>query len=192
METELEKMIAGSPYDPKDSELTAMRLRSRVLCRQFNQALPNEKKLRTQVLKELLGEMGTGVWIEPPFQVDYGSNLFLGDNVYMNFNCVILDDAPIHIGRGTMLATGVQLLTAEHPIEAAPRRAGVEYASAITIGEDVWIGGGVIVCPGVTIGDRTVIGAGSVVTKNIPSDVVAVGNPCRILRVIDNPEQTAQ
>lgn len=192
MVTELEKMIAGSPYDPKDSELTAMRLRCRGLIRKFNAALPNEKRLRTQALQELLGSMGQGVWIEPPFHCDYGSNLFLADQVYMNFNCMMLDVAPIHIGRGTMLATGVQLLTAEHPIEAAPRRAGVEFASPITIGEDVWIGGGVIVCPGVTIGDRTVIGAGSVVTKNIPADVVAVGNPCRVLRSIDNPLPTAQ
>ncbi len=186
MTTEQEKMLAGVPYDPRDATLMALRMRARDLCRKFNTSLANEKKLRRGLLQELLGTVGQGAWIEPPFQCDYGSNIHFGDSVYLNYNCVILDVAKVSLGNHVMLAPGVQLLTAQHPIEAAPRRNGVEFASPITIEDDVWIGGGVIVCPGVTIGARSVIGAGSVVTKDIPADVVAAGNPCRVLRAIDN------
>lgn len=186
MTTEKDKMLSGVSYDPRDADLMAMRIRARDFCRKYNASGANEKKLRRGLSQELLGAVGQGAWIEPPFQCDYGSNIYFGDSVYLNYNCVILDVATVRLGNHVMLAPGVQLLTAQHPVEAGPRRNGVEFASPITLEDDVWIGGGVIVCPGVTIGARSVIGAGSVVTKDIPADVVAAGNPCRVIRHIDN------
>jgi maltose O-acetyltransferase len=126
-----------------------------------------------------------GVWIEPPFYCDYGSNITLGDKVYFNFNCIILDIAPVVIGSGVMFGPAVQIYTATHPLNAAERNSGLEFGLPISIGDDVWVGGGAIICPGVKIGARSVIGAGSVVTKDIPEDVLAVGNPCRVIRAIE-------
>ena len=130
----------------------------------------------------MLGEKGEGVYIEPPFYCDYGSNIFLGNKVYMNFNCVILDCNIVRIGDGTMLGPAVQIYAATHPLDAAQRAAGPELAYPVTIGRDVWIGGGAIIGPGVTIGDNTTIGAGSVVVKDIPANVFAAGNPCKAIR----------
>jgi maltose O-acetyltransferase len=133
-------------------------------------------------LQELLGAVGEKPVITPPFHCDYGSNIFLGDRVYMNYGCVILDCNTVHIGDDTMFAPYVQVYAAYHPIDPTVRLSGRELAAPIRIGKNVWVGGGVIICPGVTIGDNTTIGAGSVVTKDIPANVVAVGNPCRVLR----------
>lgn len=128
--------------------------------------------------------MGEGVWIEPPFHCDYGSNIILGDKVYFNFNCVILDCAAVTIGSNVCFGPAVQIYTATHPLNAIERRAGLEFAKSIEIADDVWIGGGAIICPGVRIGARSVIGAGSVVTRDVPADVIAAGNPCRALRTL--------
>lgn len=185
MKTEKQKMLAGELYDAFDAELLAMRCRARTLFKQFNDSHPDETELRQRVLRELFGASGTNLLIEPPFFCDYGSNIFVGENVYFNFDCVVLDVAEVRIGSNVMCAPKVQIYTASHPLDAALRRSGLEMAAPIEIGDDVWIGGGAILCPGVTIGARSVIGAGSVVTKNIPAGVLAVGNPCRILRQLE-------
>jgi maltose O-acetyltransferase len=182
MRTEKEKMLAGELYDPADAELLTMRRRARDLCREFNHSRGAEQELRARVLRELLGASGANLHIEPPFFCDYGSHIFAGDNVYFNFDCVVLDVAEVRIGDNVLCAPKVQLYTASHPLDFALRREGLETAAPIEIGDDVWLGGGAIVCPGVKIGARSVIGAGSVVTKNIPAGVLAVGNPCRVLR----------
>ena len=177
--SERERMIAGQPYRPADPELSRARRRARDLLRSFNEAAEGE---RSSLYRELFAAVGHEVWIEPPFCCDYGGNIRLGDRVYLNFNCVILDPAPVTLGSDVFFGPGVQVYTATHPLDPIERRSGVESARAITIGSDVWVGGGSIILPGVTIGERTVIGAGSVVTRDIPAGVVAVGNPCRVLR----------
>lgn len=186
MPTEREKMVSGEMYDAKDSQLCAERQRARKLCRGLNHSRDEEQALRGRIHTELFGRVGEGLWIEPPFYCDYGTNITLGDHVYFNFNCIILDSAPVTIGNHVQFAPLVQIYTATHPIGAAERRAGPEYAKPITIGDDVWIGGGAIICPGVSIGARSVIGAGSVVTRDIPEDVVAAGNPCKVIRPIES------
>ena len=138
-----------------------------------------------KILKELIPESGKHFWIEPPFYCDYGSNITLGDNVFFNFNCVILDPAKVSIGDNALFGPNVQIYTATHPISYLERRRGLESAKEITIGSDVWIGGGVVIGPGLKIGSRSVIGAGSVLTKDIPEGVFAAGNPCRVLREIE-------
>ena len=183
--SEKDKMLAGELYDPLDPELSAERQRARLLLQQINQTRDDEPDKRNRLLKELIPAMGREVWIEPPFYCDYGYNIVLGDKVFCNFNCVILDVAPVTIGSGVLLGPAVQIYAATHPLQASVRRLGLELSNAIDIGDDVWIGGGAIVCPGVRIGARSVIGAGSVVTKDIPEGVVAVGNPCRVLREIE-------
>jgi maltose O-acetyltransferase len=184
MRTEREKMLAGEFYDPLDAELVAARTRARDLCWDLNATRDADEAVRRRILKELFGTGGDTVWMQPPFFCDYGSNIHLGNRVFFNFNCVVLDVCEVRIGDFTLFAPAVQILTATHPLNAELRRTR-EFAKPITIGADVWVGGGVIICPGVTIGDRTVIGAGSVVTKDIPAGVVAVGNPCRVVREIN-------
>lgn len=182
MKSEREKMLAGELYDGNDGELVAERRRARRFLQTYNVSSPDDDAARATMLRQFLGACGEGVWLEPPFYCDYGWNIFLGDKVYANFNCVFLDVAPIRIGASTMLGPSVQLYTAGHPIDAAERTAGPEYGKPITIGSRVWIGGGAIIVPGVTIGDDTTIGAGSVVTKDVPGGVFAAGNPCRVIR----------
>lgn len=182
MKTEKEKMLAGELYNALDPELVAGRRRARLLTRRLNDSSDDEAELRGELLQELFGSSGANLWLEPPFYCDYGSNIHVGDNVFLNFNCVILDVAEVRIGSDTMLGPAVQIYTATHPIEAHERLKGLEAGKPITIGSGVWLGGGAIINPGVTIGDRTVIGAGSVVTRNIPGDVFAAGNPCRVIR----------
>ncbi len=177
-------MLGGEPYDPRDPELEAARARARGLLARLNAPADPGGRDRPALLRELLGAVGVGCWIEPPFFCDYGSNITLGDRVFLNFNCVVLDPASVHIGDDVMLGPSVQLLTATHPISAAARRRGREAAHPITIESDVWLGGGAIVLPGVRIGRGAVIGAGSVVTRDVPQGVVAAGNPCRVLRPI--------
>ena len=171
-------MLAGELYFAGDPELTAERERSEALLRRFNAT--DDRAL----LGDLLGSIGADSYIRAPFYCDYGYNLTLGDNVFLNFNCVVLDVVPVTIGDRVQIASAVQLLAADHPLDAVERATGREFGRPITIEEDVWLGGGTIVCPGVTIGRASVIGAGSVVTKDIPAGVVAVGNPCRVLREI--------
>jgi maltose O-acetyltransferase len=180
--TEREKMLAGELYLATDPELTAARRRARLLFREFNLTAEDDTARRKALLQQLFGRAGERLWIEPPFYCDYGSHIYFGDGAFLNFNCVFLDCAEIRIGDNFAAGPGVQIYTAHHPLLASERIKGPELASPVHIGHNVWIGGGVVICPGVSIGDDTTIGAGSVVTKNIPSGVVAVGNPCRVLR----------
>lgn len=180
--TEREKMLSGELYDASDPELSEARRRARSLCRWFNASDDEGEQLN--ILRNLLGRMGEGVSVNPPFYVDYGSNTYLGNKVYMNIGCVILDCADVKIGDNVMLGPNVQIYAATHPVEAIIRIAGPEFAKPIAIEDNVWIGGGAIICPGVTIGRNTTIGAGAVVTKDIPPNVVAAGNPARVIRVL--------
>lgn len=175
-------MLAGELYNASDSELIEARKKASRLTRLYNATTEQKKKRRRQILSELLGSTRQNINIEPPFYCDYGSNIYVGDDFYMNFGCVILDCASVHIGNNVLCAPGVHIYTATHPTDPEIRRSGLELAAPVRIGDNVWIGGGVIVCPGVTIGDDTTIGAGSVVVKDIPARVVAAGNPCRIIR----------
>ena len=179
-------MLTGQLYDALDTGLVAERKRARALCRSFNSSGEDQPAERKRILHELFAECGSKVFIEPPFYCDYGSNIRLGDNVFFNFNCVILDPASVTIGDRVLIGPSVQIYTAIHPLRASERRNGLESAQAIEIGSDVWIGGGAILCPGVTIGSGSVIGAGSVVTQNIPERCMAAGNPCRVIRTMDD------
>lgn len=181
MKTEKQKMLAGELYDPGDPQLIAERRRCRELLKLLNDSREGQDEERKRLLAELFGRT-TDAWIQLPFYCDYGTNISLGAKVCFNFNCVVLDVMPVTIGDNVLFGPAVQLYTATHPINAAERRTGLELAKPISIGSDVWIGGGTIICPGVTIGDRSVIGAGSVVTRSIPTDVTAAGNPCRVIR----------
>lgn len=180
--TEKEKMLRGELYDPRDRQLVSERRQARLLFEALNASRDNETKKRRKLLKELIPNGGDSVWMQPPFYCDYGTNIILGENVFFNFNCVILDVAEVRIGARTLFGPAVQVYTATHPMDAKERASGLELGFPITIGEDAWIGGGAIICPGVTIGNRSVIGAGSVVTKNVSADVFAAGNPCREVR----------
>ena len=186
LKSEKDKMLAGELYDASDPELTAARTNARRLMRLFNTSTEEIPDTRLKILSELLGQAGAGLWIEPPFYCDYGFNIFIGDNTYLNFNCVLLDCNIIRIGKNVQIAPTVQIYTAYHPIVAAERIKGPELAAPVTIGDNVWLGGGAIICPNVTIGQNSVIGAGSVVTKNIPANVVAAGNPCRVIRQLED------
>jgi maltose O-acetyltransferase len=183
MPTEREKMLAGALYDPLDAELVAARDRARDLCQDLNATRERDAELRRRILRDLFGSGGESVWMQPPFFCDYGSNIHLGERVFFNFNCVVLDVCRVTIGDFTLFAPAVQIYTATHPLNAELRRKQ-EYAKPITIGSDVWVGGGAIICPGVTIGSKSVIGAGSVVTRDVPAGVFAAGNPCRVIRDI--------
>jgi maltose O-acetyltransferase len=178
--TEKEKMLAGALYNPLDPGLCAARERCRALLKAFNASDESERDQRARLLAELLG-YPSDVTIQPPFFCDYGTNLLLGAKVFFNFNCVVLDVMAVAIGDRTLIGPAVQIYTATHPLDAVERRSR-EFAKPVTIGADVWIGGGAIICPGVTVGDRAIIGAGSVVTKAIPADVIAAGNPARVIR----------
>lgn len=187
MTTELEKMLAGELYDAADPVLAQMRERARALCRALNETQETQRAERRALLQRLLGSGGDSASVQPPFFCDYGSNIRLGERVYFNFNCVVLDVCEVWIGAFTLFGPAVQLYTAMHPLSAAERR-NKEYGKPIEIGADCWIGGGAIVCPGVKIGSKTIIGAGSVVTRDIPSGVLAVGNPCRVVRELTDDE----
>ncbi|MDA7915793.1 sugar O-acetyltransferase [Verrucomicrobia bacterium] len=186
MKSEKQKMLAGELYDPLDAELSRNRARCRDLCQLLTATHEDQNEKRRQLLTKLFGRE-TDAWIQPPFFCDYGTNIVLGQNVFFNFNCVVLDVAQVTIGDNVLFGPAVQIYTASHPISAAERRKLLESAKPISIGSDVWVGGGAIICPGVSIGDRTVIGAGSVVTHDLPSDVLAVGNPARVIREL-SPE----
>ncbi|NDJ21392.1 sugar O-acetyltransferase [Nostoc sp. B(2019)] len=180
--TEKQKMLAGELYLAYDSELVAENKQASRLLRMYNYTTEEQPEQRQQILQELFGKVGQKTLIVPPFHCDYGSNIYAGNGLYMNYGCVILDCNTVHIGENVLCAPYVQIYTAYHPTEPEIRLSGKELAAPIKIGNNVWIGGGAIICPGVTIGDNTSIGAGSVVVKDIPENVVAAGNPCRIIR----------
>ncbi len=180
--TEKEKMLAGKLYNAGDPQLTKERNKAHILCQQYNQLNFLDDNGRKQILKQLLTSFEDPITIEPPFFCDYGKNICIGKNVYMNTNCIILDVNKVSIGDNTMFGPLVQIYTASHPIDPELRKKGDELGFAITIGKNVWIGGGAIICPGVSIGDDTVIGAGAIVTKDIPSRVFAAGNPCKVIK----------
>lgn len=174
-------MLAGELYDALDAQLSQERQRCRDLFKALNDSREDQVVERKKILEELFG-YPNDAWIQPPFFCDYGYNIRLGSKVFFNFNCVVLDVMPVTIGSNVLFGPSVQIYTAMHPLSAMERRTWLEYAKPVTIGSDVWVGGGAIICPGVTIGDRSVIGAGSVVTKYVPSDVFAAGNPCKVIR----------
>jgi maltose O-acetyltransferase len=188
--TEKAKMLAGLPYDPKDPTLSAERLRAQTLCHELNALSPNEAARRRQVLNMLFGKPVTAD-ITPPFFCDYGYNIELGENVYFNVNCVLLDVVRVDIGSNILFGPGVHIYTATHSMSHVQRRIGLESGAPVTIADDVWVGGGAIICPGVTIGSGSVIGAGSVVTRSIPSGVFAAGNPCRVIRKLEDRQSGA-
>jgi len=186
--TEKQKMLAGELYLANGAELQAENQRACRLLRLYNQTTETEREKRCQTLQALFGAVGETPQIVPPFHCDYGSNIVVGDRFYMNYGGVILDCNTVHIGNDVLCAPYVQIYTAYHPTDPTVRLTGRELAAPIRIGNNVWLGGGAIICPGVTIGDNTTIGAGSVVVKDIPANVVAVGNPCRVLRGVDTPQ----
>ncbi len=180
MTTNFEKMVAGEDYWINDPDLADIRFKTRDLVDDFNETKSRETDKKTKILKQIFGDIGEGLHIEKPLRVDYGINTKIGNNVFINFNFVILDCAPVTIGNNVFIAPNVQIYTAAHPVELAQRKAHVGFAAPITIGNDVWIGGGVIILPGVTIGNGTTIAAGSVVTKDIPDNCLAKGSPCKV------------
>lgn len=177
-------MLAGELYFADDPELARDALRALTLTEQFNATPARDPDKRRALLTELLGAFGPGSEIRPPFFCDYGYNISIGARTFINFGFMALDCAPITIGDDVQIATNVQLLTPTHPVDPEPRRAKWEAAKPITVGDNAWLGGGVIVLPGISIGENTVVGAGAVVTKDLPANVVAVGNPARILRTV--------
>ncbi len=183
MRSEREKMLAGELYDPMDPELVAERVRARDLCQALNATREADDAERRRILRGLFAAGGDTVWMQPPFFCDYGTNIELGERVFFNFNCVVLDVCRVRIGDYTLFGPAVQILTPMHPMDAELRRRQ-EFGRPIEIGSDVWVGGGALILPGVRIGSRSVIGAGSVVTRDIPDGVFAAGNPCRVIRPI--------
>jgi maltose O-acetyltransferase len=183
MKTEREKMLAGELYDPLDRDLVAGRQRARDLCQGLNATREAEQDERRRIVRELFGAGGDSVWMQPPFFCDDGSNIELGERVFFNFNCVVLDVCRVRIGDYALFGPAAQIYKATHPFNAERRR-GEELGEPVDVGSDVWVGGGAIILPGVRIGSRAVIGAGSVVTRDVPAGVFAAGNPCRVIREI--------
>ena len=179
---EKKKMLAGELYNPIDKLLLAERERAKMLCYKFNKLAPNNILKRTHYLSKLFGKTGKNFLIEQPFYCDYGYNIEIGENFYSNHNLVILDPAKVTFGDNVFIGPNCGFYTPEHPLDTQIRNSGIEYAKPITVGNNVWFGGNVTVLSGVTIGNNVVIGAGSVVTKDIPSNTIAVGNPCKVIR----------
>ncbi|MDO6498347.1 sugar O-acetyltransferase [Photobacterium sanguinicancri] len=182
--TEKEKMLTGEIYQAFDKQLVAERDRAKAICFQLNQTCPTQRENRQLLINALL-DQESDAWIESPFNCDYGYNIEVGKGFYANHGCTILDGAPVTFGDNCLLAPSVVIATAGHPLDSVERAKGDEYAKAITVGNDVWLGANVTVCPGVTIGDNVVVGAGSVVTKDLPANTVCVGAPAKPVRVID-------
>ncbi|KTG27739.1 sugar O-acetyltransferase [Haloferax profundi] len=185
MPSEKEKMLAGELYDASDPELVAERKRARRLTRLFNDTDETEIDRREELVRELFGETGENVEIEPTFRCDYGYNVSVGENFFANFDCVFLDVCPITIGDNAQLAPSVHIYTATHPLDAAERIKGPESGEPVTIGDNAWLGGQSVINPGVTIGDDVVVASGSVVTKDVPDSVVVGGNPARVIEELD-------
>ena len=183
--TEKEKMINEELYLAYDKELVKERDLIKDLCFELNNTSPSHREKRIRIIEKIFNNTGNNPLVESPFHCDYGYNITVGDNFYANHNLVILDVCKVNIGNNVMIGPNAGIYTAGHPIDPISRKQGLEFGKPITIGNDVWIGGNVVILPGVTIGDNIVIGAGSVVTKDIPSNVVAVGNPCRVIKEIN-------
>jgi maltose O-acetyltransferase len=179
-----DRMVRGELYIADDHDLASDFARAQELLERYNATALAAQPERDEILRDLLGDVGEGVVIRPPFRCEYGTPVRIGPGTFLNFDCLMLDVAPITIGAACQIATRVQFLTATHPIDPEPRRIGWESAEPIVLGDNVWLSGGVIVCPGVTIGDDTVVGAGAVVTRDLPAGVVAVGTPARVVREI--------
>lgn len=184
-----ERMLAGLPYKAWLDGLSQERKECRKKIYQYNNLNPELEEEKEKLIYSILGKAGKGVYIEPPFRCDYGTNIEVGDNFYSNYNLIILDVGRVKIGNNVMIAPNVAIYTAGHPIHPESRISGYEYGMEITIGDNVWIGGNVVINPGVTIGKNVVIGSGSVVTKDIPDNYIAVGNPCKLLRTITEEDR---
>jgi len=184
-----ERMLSGKLYFSQCEELIKEYKRAKKLNRLYNQTTEDEIEKRIHLLKEMFASTGERIYIEPPFHCDYGSHIFIGDNFFANYNCIIIDVCEVKIGKNVLFGPGVQVYTAAHPIDTEVRNAGLEYGKPVTIGDNVWVGGNAVFNPGVTIGNDVVIGSGSVVTHDIPDGVVAVGNPCRVLREITKEDK---
>ncbi|WP_345951106.1 sugar O-acetyltransferase [Mucilaginibacter sp. PAMB04274] len=182
MSTEREKMLVGQPYHINDPELVEIRYQTRELVDEFNNTGPRDKDLKEALQRKIFGSVGDNVHIEKAIRIDYGINTTIGSNVFINFNFVLLDCAPVTIGNNVFIAPNVQIYTARHPIDPIERNKHIGSASPVNIGNDVWIGGNCVILPGVSIGDGCTIGAGSVVTKSIPANSVAVGSPCAVIK----------
>lgn len=184
-----QRMLAGEPYQATDPELVDLLGRSQRILHTFNLCLPDAIQERQSLIQKLFGRIGTGSEVKPPFRCDYGFNIFAGDRLFINYDCVILDCNTVRLGDRVLIGPKVQIYTAMHPLNPNERREEWESALPVEIGSDVWIGGGAIICPGVTIGEGSTIGAGSVVTRDVPPRVVAAGNPCRVIRLLDSQNQ---
>ena len=184
-----EKMKNGMLYIDLGEGLDEELRRCKELLYDYNNTRPNEETKRKDLLKKLLGDMGDDIWIEPPVHMAYGTNVHIGNHFYANFNLVIVDDIDVYIGDYVMIAPNVTITPTGHPVDSELRRPGTQFSIPVRIGNDVWIGSNVVILPGITIGDNSVIGAGSVVTHDIPENVVAVGNPCHVLRKIDERDK---
>ena len=185
MRTEKQKMLQGELYEPWDPQLIEERKQARYLTRKLNLTTEEEGEERDEAIRKLFGSTGESVTIEPSFRCDYGYNIHVGNHFFANFGCVILDVCEVRFGENCMLAPGVHIYTATHPINPIERNKGPEFGKPVIIGNNCWIGGGAIINPGVTIGDNVVIASGAVVTKDVPSNVVVGGNPARIIKEID-------
>lgn len=179
--TEKEKMIKGLQYNPVNPRLVLDQARASRICTKYNKKAFNDLNMRSRRLRKLINTKGN-FWIKPPFYCDYGYNIYIGKNVMLNYGCVILDVCPVSIGDHTLIGPGTHIYTACHSMDAKERKNYLEFGKPVKIGENVWIGGKCVILPGVTIGDNTIIGAGSIVTKDIPANVVAFGNPCKVVR----------
>ncbi|MCJ7687987.1 MAG: sugar O-acetyltransferase [Clostridiaceae bacterium] len=188
--TEKEKMLNGKPYKAFGEELSSERQYAKEMIFDYNNLSPKETNEHNEIIKKIFGRVGNNFYIEPPFRCDYGYNISAGENFYVNYNCTILDCAAVTIGDNVMFAPNVSLFTAGHPIHFETRNELIEYAFPISIGNNVWVGGGVIVNPGITIGNNVVIGSGSVVTKDIHSNCIAVGNPCKVIKEITDDDKS--
>ncbi|WP_047982325.1 maltose O-acetyltransferase [Ornithinibacillus contaminans] len=185
MNTEKEKMIRGELYNPSDSVLIQDRLQARKMTRLYNQTIETEMDKGAELLKKFFGSTGEHIYIEPTFRCDYGYNIHVGENFYANFDCVMLDVCEIRIGDNCMMAPGVHIYTATHPIDPIERNSGVELGKPVTVGDNVWIGGRAVINPGVTIGNNVVIASGAVVTKDVADNVVVGGNPAKVIKIIE-------
>ncbi|TDL30455.1 acetyltransferase [Jeotgalibacillus sp. S-D1] len=188
METEKDKMIAGKMYEAWHPELVADRVRAKKLTGEFNQLSATEEQ-RKKLIQKLFGTAGENIYIEPSFRCDYGYNIHVGKNFYANFDCLILDGCKVEIGDNCMLAPGVHIYTATHPLDPDERNSGKEFGKPITIGNNVWIGGRAVINPGIVIGDNAVIASGAVVTKDVPANTVVGGNPARFIKTIQKKER---
>ena len=184
-----ERMLAGLPYKAWLDGLSEERTENKLKIYEYNLLRPNEKNKMSELIKDILGKAGDNVFIEQPFHCDYGKNIEVGKNFFANYNCTILDVGRVIIGDNVMFAPNVSIYTAGHPIHPESRNSGYEYGIEITIGDNVWVGGNVVINPGVHIGKNVVIGSGSVVTKDIPNNVIVVGNPCKVIREITEADR---